>query len=628
VSEPNADITISISEDGLRAVISDCPRGSNGICNISRTQIDRALEKAGVTEAPSSEDIRLIMEAAAGGKDVNGMVVVRGKPPVPAGNATIKPFGDFTRPVFPGEAFCEIIKATPAKDGTSVTGKPIKAPGEQQGKSITFPESPNCFIDSTTLQIRSEVYGLAHFDKLSLHVSPLLTVTKADMAAQATIYATDMRGKELTAARMEEALKALEITSPLERNRFLKAVQHAKESGTEVPNVILARGLEPVHGRNGWFELYAKDDRSDVGVQDNEGNIDFRARGVIRSVAADDIVGKLHAPTRGVPGKDIFGRVIPAHDGAVFRITLGENVEATETGSEFRALIAGMVFFVRNTLSVTEVFTTRGDVNMGTGNLELEKGSVHVKGAVLSGFKIICPRNVLVNDTIESAVVEAGGDVEVKGGIIMDKGGRIVSQGSISAMFAKGATIEAQGDVNIAHEMTNCIVFAGQNVIATKGRGKIIGSTVRCGGSLIAHEVGSELGVATTVFLGIEQETTDHSERRRELNALLQKVYATLGTGDPRTILVNTPPPKRETVAQLLKMRLGAEKELREIESTIQQERVAMKKAIQSKLKVTRTIYPGVVVHSYGQIFKVQSPIEHSKIFFDPDEQKIIVLSL
>ena len=43
---------------------------------------------------------------------------------------------------------------------------------------------------------------------------------------------------------------------------------------------------------------------------------------------------------------------------------------------------------------------------------------------------------------------------------------------------------------------------------------------------------------------------------------------------------------------------------------------------------MTRTIYPGVVVHSYGQIFKVQSPIEHSKIFFDPDEQKIIVLSL
>ncbi|UZP67854.1 FapA family protein [Desulfovibrio mangrovi] len=628
MSDPKLAITITVSDDGLTAVVSDVAHAGNAAPLFSKASLDRALEAAKVTEKPDSEAVQALAVAMESGKDVRGMVIVRGTPPTPAVNASIKPFGDLSRPIFPGEAFCEIIKARPAKDGMSVTGEPIKAPGEPQGKSITFSESPHCFIDTTTLQIRSETYGLAIFDKLTMHVKPLLTVTKGDMLVQATIYPTDFRGKELTAARMEDALKALEISALLDRKRFLKAMEQAKTSGTEVPNVTIARGLEPVNGKNGWFELYIKDERSDVGVQDDEGNIDFRARGVIRSVGADATVGKLHAPSRGMPGKDVYGRVIPAHDGAVFRINLGENVEATESGSEFKSLIAGMVFFIQNTLSVTEVFTTRGDVNMGTGNLELEKGSVHVRGAILSGFKVKCPRNVLVNDTVESAVIEAGGDVEVKGGIIMDKGGRIIAQGGVSAMFAKGATIEAQGDVNIAHEMSNCIVFAGQNVIATKGRGKIIGSTVRCGGSIIANEVGSDLGVATTIFLGIEQETTDYSERKRELNALLQKVYATLGTGDPRTILVNTPPPKRETVAQLLKMRLGAEKELRDIESNIQQERMAMKQSIQSKLKVTRTIYPGTVIHSYGQVFKVNTPIEHSKIFYDPDEQRIIVLSL
>lgn len=628
MSQQDAAIEIAISEDGLIATISSFSAAAEGGRPFTVATLSEALNAAGIKAPPEAAALTQIGQGLNNAEKIIGMVIARGTPPVPAVDASIKPLGDLSRPIFPNESFCEIIQAKQAKNGISVTGKTIKHPGKEKGTSISFPESPNCFIDTKTLQVRSEIYGLACFEKQTLYIRPMLHVLKSDMIVQATLYAKDFKGRDITAARMDEAFHALEITAPLNQNAFNKAIAIAQESNADVPNVIIARGLEPINGKNGWFELKVTDDRSDVGVEDEEGNIDFRARGIIRSVQADTIIGKLHAPSRGVPGKDVYGKVIPSHDGSVFRINLGENVEATEAGSQFKSLIAGMVFFIQNTLSVTEVFMTRGDVNMSTGNLLLEKGSVHVRGAVLSGFTVECPRNVLVDDVIESATITAGGDVEVKGGIIMDKGGRIVTKGGVSAMFAKGATIEAQGDVNIAHEMSNCIVFAGQNVVVTKGRGKIIGSTVRCGGSVIANEVGSDLGVATTIFLGLEQASTDFTQRKKELNALLQKIYASIGSGDPRTLLTNTPPEKRETIAQVLKLRLGAEKELRDIEKDILNERAAQRKAINSKLKVTKVIYPGTVVHSYGLVFKVASPIEHSKIYFSPDEGKIIVTSL
>ncbi len=633
MSARNADIDITVSEDGLAATVTGFTTAMDGGAPFTAQTLRNALARAGIKASPNPEAAKRLLSTLSAGdtpdeKNVLGTVVAHGVPPRRAEDASIKPLGDLSHPVFPGDAFCEIVQAKPATDGISVTGTSIRPSGPPMGKSLVFPESPNCFIDTTSLQVRSETYGLVVFENSTLHVRPLMQVANGDMQVFATIYPKDFRGRSITAEHMESALREAGITATPDREAISRALETARASNIEVTQVSVARGLEPINGKNGWFELYVKDDRSDVGQEDEDGNIDFRARGVIRSVPMGTAVGKLHAPTRGIPGRDVYGRVIPAHDGAVFPISLGENVSATETGSEYIAEITGMVFFIRNTLSVTEVFTTGGDVNMATGNLLLEKGSVHVRGAVLSGFRIDCPRNVLVDEVVENAVIRAGGDVEVRGGIIMDREGRITAQGGVSAMFAKGATVEAQGDVNIAHEMINCVIFAGQNVIATKGRGKIVGSTVRCGGSVIANEIGSELGVPTTIFLGLEAETTDYSQRKRELKALLQKIYGSLGTGDPRTILVNTPPGKREAVAQVLKLRLSAEKELREIDACILCERAEQRKSMQSKLKAQRIIYPGTTVHAYGAVFRVSAPLERSQLVYDPDEQKIVVMSL
>ena len=171
----------------------------------------------------------------------------------------------------------------------------------------------------------------------------------------------------------------------------------------------------------------------------------------------------------------------------------------------------------------------------------------------LAGFSVTSPGNIVVNDVVESAILDAGGDIEIKGGILMDKGGKITSKGGVSALFAKNATIQAQGDVNIAHEINNCIVFAGRKVLATRGRGKIIGSTIRCGKGLEANELGSSLGIETNIFLGIERKSLEKElTKKKELQAVLHKIYAVLGTGSPKAILCNAPAEKTRNCGKFM----------------------------------------------------------------------------
>ena len=111
-------------------------------------------------------------------------------------------------------------------------------------------------------------------------------------------------------------------------------------------------------------------------------------------------------------------------------------------GITYKATSIGIVHFQDNTLAVKDVLETKGDVDYSTGNIKLEKGSVHVNGSIREGFTVEAPAHVVVKDSIEGAIVSAGGDIEVKGGLVISGKGEIKAHGIITAQFASNARIE------------------------------------------------------------------------------------------------------------------------------------------------------------------------------------------
>ncbi|MBG0777523.1 MAG: DUF342 domain-containing protein [Desulfovibrionaceae bacterium] len=624
----DAAMLVSISEDKMLAILDAEPAFGEG-GDFDPKALVGTVREAGIRVQIDAAALKEAMNELLAGRAVHDLVVAHGTPPTPAQDARIDPAGDWRYPFFPGEAIGVLVPSTPAKPGVYVDGSKAPPEGKTRGDAIIFPDDAFCHLDKISNYVRAERYGLATLNGLELSVTPLGAVSADRMEVRATLFHRDAMGRLIDPDRIQEALAAEDVSERVNAGAVVTAVEEAAQKEFPVKDVLVCRGVLPRHGQDGRFEMVFQDDRSTVGSTTEDGRMDFRSRGMIRSVQKNELLGRLIPPTTGRPGRDVQGRIIPARDGDPYPLVVGENVTTSEEGDEFRAEDVGMVFFVDGLLSVTDVFQTEGDVDMKIGNISLEKGSVHVRGSILSGFTVSSPRHVLVDDVIESACIEAGGDVEVKGGILMERGGKITAAGRVSAMFAQNARIEAQGDVIVHHELNNCVVFTRTKVICTRGKGKIVGSTIRAGEGVDAKEIGSPLGVETTVLLGLERKANSEDlKRRKELKLLLQKIFAAIGSGDVKEILTRTLPAKRKAVADLLKARINAEQELADLEARIEQDRDDMRKAAKARIRVHGTLYPGTTISCFGSTLKIKDPVPHSIIFYNPRTNKVEIGTL
>lgn len=611
---------IQVSDDKSEVLVSIYPEPGQ---SLSTRDLLNALKQYNVTLAPNPAALAQLRAGLEEARPIKDLVLVKAEAPIPGEDAWVDVEGEWFKPVFPGDSIGTLHPVTHPQPGRLVDGSELPPPPGKEPVEIDVARDGNITLDLTG-RMRAEKYGLVRVRDRQIRIDPLLRISADLMTVTTTIHAEDYLGNPITPERIQEAMAVEEIAERLDGGAVARALAEVHETRQPKPNVVICRGIPPQPGKDGWFEMYVKDQRSDVGLETGDGRVDYRARGTVRSVMAREPLGKLIPPEEGRPGRDVFGRIIPAPHGRAFPLRPLEGVETFGAGDEYRSSQSGMVFFINNNLSVTDIYQTEADVDMTTGNIELEKGSVHVRGAVLAGFSVNSPRNIVVEDVIESAHIEAGGDVEVHGGILMDRGGKITAGGGVSALYAKNATIHAEGDVDIHHEIQNCLIYAGRRVLAIRGRGKIIGSTIRCGEGVIANEIGSELGIPTTIFLGHERKSNEEDVKRiKHLKGLIQKIYAVLGSDSPKAILERARPEKRETVAELLKSRFAAEKELLVIEERLAIEREEMRNASNAMIKVKGAIHAGVTIHCFGSHVKLKKTVHQARIFYDANQKKI-----
>lgn len=620
----SAEIEITISADKLAAHVSDSrPAGGRGRALTFESLIN-TLSDYSVKVPPLPDAARTLIDELKAGKAVKGLLIAEGTPFTPARDAVVEPLGDWNYPVFPGDAIAKLIPAQDGMAGKTVSGERIAPEASMKGKGITFPEDSGCFIDPTSLIIRSELFGLASLFQLSVSCKELISISRDAMQVTATIYTKDFRGAQITPERMQAVLESKGVRLRIDTYSLSKAQAMAAEKKAPVPDVVVCRGIREKDGRNGMFEMVWKEEGPAPVQPTDDGVLDFRARGVVRSVKEGDLLGRMRLPEPGLAGKDVFGKIIPAHDGKPFPMQSGEGVSVSEDGVEYFAKVQGMVHFLGNLLDVTDVYIVP-NVNMATGNVVLEKGSLHVRGTIFGGFVVKAPSSILVDDVIEGAIVESGGDIEVRSGIVMGGKGKITAKGGIQALYAQNATIVAHGDVNIKNEIANCVLYTAQRVIATRGVGKIIGSTIRCSKGVEANEIGSSFGVQTTIFLGIERRSLEPElKQRRELKSIVQKIYGVLGAGDPKDILVRTMPEKRPAVASMLKARLRAELKIKDIEAKIALERKRVLEVSKARIRVHKVIHPGTSIHCLGNTIKINDPQYRCQISYNPEKEEFV----
>ncbi|MFW5488527.1 MAG: FapA family protein [Desulfovibrio sp.] len=641
----DAHVRFCGSKDGIKVGISRYTPETDGGAPLCLKSLERMLRESGV-RAPLIKDNALeAIERLQAGKSVKTLVIAQGKKPVNARDARITPNGNWDFPAFPGQVIGTLVASRAPEIGMGIDGEPISPNRPDPPREIETSEDVGCYVNPETNEVHALFYGLPVLKANKLAVQMLLGTSPGKVEVIGTLYPKDFLDEPITTERIEEMLKGMKVAIKPLHEEIQKALKKAAKSGRPVENVVLVRGIRPVHGQDGKLEMLIAQ-RSLTGTKVKGGRIDYRDRGFSPSATDGTDIARLHPPTKGKPGLDVHGAPIPARNGTPLRVTPGRGVEAikeklpqSEEGQEefqepvirFRARMDGLVLRENDVISISELLEVNGDVDFNTGNIRVPRGSVRIAGTVRTSFMVSAPENVLVEGVVENALIKAGGSVEVGGGLLMKKGGGVAARGNVMAQFANNARIVAGGEVIMASNITASLVRAGGKVVLSEDRGKIRGGTIVSGEGIEAYEIGTPMGVNTVLAISREdKQTRPLIKEKRELAARLKKLDIALGEEeDSRKILRKTPPDRRQAVEKLIALRDLTRTRHRQVGRTLAElAEKALLELHRIKIRVPGTIHPGTRIKAAGQSLPVVSPIYNSQIFWDPEQKKIVVLGL
>lgn len=636
VSPADADATVRFGStpDRMKAGVSRYTPAKGSGRPLSVDLLRKALAETGITAPMDEEHAAEVVRLLLSGKDASHIVVARGVRPQIAQDAWVEMSCALERPVLPGQTVGRLHAAVPEQEGRDIAGNVI--PPEDQRSPRLIAVGAGILQDRDGL-LTAQVAGLVRVADLGIEISPLVRISEDKLEATATLYARDAQGAAVTAEGMVQILAGQGVNFGLQLERIVAGLAQAQASGKAVEGVVVAQGQAPVHGENGRLELLCGEHACQE-PPDEHARIDYRHRALFAVAEKGQDVARLRPPTKGVPGRDVSGAVVPARDGAPFRVALGKNVEALESGALMRAKIPGVVLVAKGSLDVSELLSIPGDVDYGTGNIELALGSVRVGGTVRTGFTVKAPGQILVEGMVESARVSAGGDVIVRGGIFMagDEAAFVEAGGSVSASFTHNAMIQAGGDVTVALSMVGSKTNKGSRVTSggflrvSDPKGRIMGGTVVSAKGIEVFDAGSERGMVTTLVLSHETpEISALVKELRELKTLKDRAMFVVGEGDGATALSRLREDRRAEAEDLLSRRESIESRIKQIQRSLAElAQGHLERVSSARITIRGTAYPGVAIKMGGRSLYVERPLERCVFSWDVQNKEIVTGSL
>jgi uncharacterized protein (DUF342 family) len=312
-------------------------------------------------------------------------------------------------------------------------------------------------------------------------------------------------------------------------------------------NVCVAHGRASVPGEDGRIELLFDKTRKRSPHLDEHGLADFRDLGEIVTVKAGQPLMRLIPPGAGVPGMTVTGKEIPAQPGR--KLSFPPKIEGAipdpQDPNRLVAAITGFPILTKDGGVKVEAVYRVDNVDLHTGNISFD-GGVHVAGDVHSGMTVKASGDIVIEGTAEAAMLDAGGDITIKGGIVSSDedtdaaGARthavIKCGGSCVAKFAQGAHIAAGNGIFIHGAAVQCDLTAAHQIIAGEqgGRGgDLIGGIARATMLVKAQNIGSEDHPRTIVIVGNDKNLFEQlrvcNERKRAADNKFADVLMALG---------------------------------------------------------------------------------------------------
>lgn len=332
-------------------------------------------------------------------------------------------------------------------------------------------------------------------------------------------------GKMYTSEEVHELLAKEGIAHGVQPEQVDHAVDSFNNLGEIIPPIIVAKGTPSISGKHARVDLNFTIATKAELIEDEDGNIDYRELGLVNNVEKGQLLAKKTPSVEGTPGLDVYGEEVQPPPIREDNFVSGKNTYVSEDKLECYSAIDGQVILKKKMIHVSPIFTVAHDVDFRTGNISFN-GSIIINGNVLSGFTVKAKEDITVMGVVEAATLIAGGNIFVKTGFKGGEKGLIKAKGNVTSKFIETGAVECYGNLLIETSIINANVTCYANIQVTRNKGLIVGGDVKCVGDIYCNELGSKLGVTSTITLGDKFIIRQRTEETQEEISNFQNRYA------------------------------------------------------------------------------------------------------
>jgi uncharacterized protein (DUF342 family) len=325
-------------------------------------------------------------------------------------------------------------------------------------------------------------------------------------------------GVSLTRDDVAKKLQSLKVVKGVDWTAVDRMIQGKQYDRGQ----IIAQGTPPKAGKDAVIRESIKVDTDLAPVMNKDGKADYKNVDNIHQVKQGDVLAVKTPMEPGVPGEDIFGKLLPAAVAKDAQFKPGANTTISPDGLSLVASVGGFVYHNSGAVCVGVTYTLKGDVDFHTGNLHYH-GDILVLGNVKEGFTVEADGNITVEGTVEGAeVVSHGASVNIKGAVFGHGKGRVAAKTGIRIMAAQDVRIECgDGPVEVAKGLRNCQVTA-MHVRAGKPGCAVVGGEIRAYGEVEIADLGAE-GCHTRIHI-VDKAAEEAKVRMREVERLKAEI--------------------------------------------------------------------------------------------------------
>lgn len=337
-----------------------------------------------------------------------------------------------------------------------------------------------------------------------------IEVSEDGMLATVRFFPPSETGKRLTWGGFQQELSTRKISYGIQE-KDLK--EHFGSEGIYCTDILVARGKQPVQGRDAVIEYSFNTDNHKRPVHKEDGRVDYFNISTINHCHKGDVLARIIPEIVGENGYDVCGKLIKPKDVKRETLKFGKNVELSQDKLTLTSLVDGHVSLVDQKVTVANVYQVK-DVGVSTGNIDFD-GSVVITGNVAENFEVRAGGNVVINGLVEGAQITAGGNIIIGKGMNGMGKGVLKAGGDVIVKFLENTKIVTGGYLE-TEAILHCTVSAGSDVRVGGRRGILVGGHVQAANLINAKTIGTSMGVATQVEVGVDPQIKAQYDRMQK----------------------------------------------------------------------------------------------------------------